>query len=690
MKNLYLFSLLCLTVFAVKANDKSPVKGVLSATENVNMIDLGGGFEIPENALFAYAPFTGGINNIGLYIYDPETDDLTYDPSYLGSTGGSSHHALDYNPADGGIYLLIDMGGGRAVATYDLDTETVGVISTAVSTTGDVQAQAMAFGPDGTLYITFQGGEINTFDLGTGDTTAFADVGAAGSAGGVGLTFDVENGQLVHASGSGAAITLNGVDAGSGAVSTLFTFAAATCGTAQAMEYVGNGKIIASTTFGCDTIYTIDLNTEAITVLANPTGFNSSIKDLMYVGDFTPFEITCQEAEIAIQPDFTATATAADVLVEEFRMNELYALNPFSSGVDNVFLLDYERETDDIVWDDTYIQSTGSGGAFMLDFNPRDQLVYFLGSTGGGRTLFTFDLDTGDRVEIGPIVSDGGSTNPQAMAFGSNGALYFVFNTGEINRYSLASGTMSPFTTVETAGGGVGLTYDFDNDRLIHARGSTVATITEIPLSTGVPQALFSFVVPDGGCGGTAQAIEYVGNNKLVGSTTFGCSSIYTVDLVTFTPNMILDPSFTDDIKSLMLIDYEVDIVPDTFSCDDLGANDVVVTVTDPFNRQASCETVVTVVDPDDNCILSVTDLTLEEFAIYPNPANDYVTVRWDITNQVHGVEIYDISGKRLINLGLDNATLEQTIDVSALSAGLYMVRIFSDQDTATKKLVIR
>ncbi|MEP2936701.1 MAG: T9SS type A sorting domain-containing protein [Gilvibacter sp.] len=691
MKNLYLFSLLCLTVFAVKANDKNPVKGALSTTETVNMIDLGGGFEIPENALFAYAPFTGGVDNIGLYIYDPETDDLTYDPSYLGSTGGSTHHALDYNPADAGIYLLIDMGSGRSVATFDLETETVSVISTAVSTTGNTQPQSMAFGPDGTLYIAFQSGEINTYDLGSGDTTAFADVGGtAGSAGGVGLTFDVENGQLVHASGSGAAITLRGIDT-SGTVSTLFTFAAATCGTAQAMEYVGNGKIIASTTFGCDTIYTIDLNTEAITVLANPTGYNGSIKDLMYVGDFTPFEITCQEAEIAIQPDFIATATAADVLVEDFPMNQLYALDPFASGVDNVFLLDYERDTDDIVWDDTYVQSTGAGGAFAFDFNPRDQTVYFMGSaTGGGRALFTFDVETGDRVELGDIVSDGGSTNPQAMAFGSNGALYFVFNSGEINRYSLASGTMSPFATVETAGGGVGLTYDFDNDRLIHARGSTVATISEIPLSTGVPQALFSFVVPDDGCGGTAQAIEYVGNDKLIASTTFGCSSIYTVDLVTFVPNMILNPSFTDNIKSLMLIDYEVDITPNDFSCDDLGPHDVVVTVTDPFNRQASCETVVTVVDPDDNCILSTDEVTLDQFVMYPNPANDYFTLSWDPINRITAVEVYDFSGKRLINLPIDAFDSEQTIDVSSLSRGIYLVRVFNEDTMATKKLVIK
>jgi hypothetical protein len=372
-------------------------------------------------------------------------------------------------------------------------------------------------------------------------------------------------------------------------------------------------------------------------------------------------------------------------------MNELYALNPFSSGVDNIFKLDYERETDAIVYDDTYIQSSGSGGAFVFDFNPRDQTVYFLGSgAGGSRALYTFDLETGDRVLLGPIVSDGGSSNPQAMAFGSNGTLYFVFNTGEINKYNVTTLTMSPWTTVETAGGGVGLTYDFDNDRLIHARGATVATITEIPISTGVPQALFSFVVPSGGCGGTSQAIEYVGNNKVISSTTGGCSSIYTVDLVTFTPDMILDPSFTDDIKSLMLIDYEVNIVPDTFSCDDLGANDVVVTVIDPFAREASCETVVTVTDPDENCLLSVVDATLDSFVMYPNPANDYFTLSWDATNGLNAVQVYDISGKRLLDININTAATEQTIDVSSLSPGMYMVRVFNDNNVVTKKLVIR
>ncbi len=410
----------------------------------------------------------------------------------------------------------------------------------------------------------------------------------------------------------------------------------------------------------------------------------------MFVGSFTPFEITCQEAAITIQPDFTAVTTAEDVLVEDFPMNELYALNPFLGGVENIFKLDYERDTDDITWDDSYIQSTGAGGAFVFDYNPKDQTVYFLGGSGGSRTLFTFDLETGDRVELAAIVSDGGSTSPQAMAFGSNGTLYFVFNTGEINKFNISSLSMTPLTTVETAGVGVGLTYDFDNDRLIHARGTSVATITEIPISTGVPQALFSFVVPDGGCGGTAQAIEYVGNNKVVSSTTGGCSSIYTIDLMTFTPDMILDPSFTDDIKSLMLIDYEVDIVPDTFSCDDLGANDVVVTVTDPFNREASCETVVTLTDPDENCLLSTNDVSLDSFVMYPNPANGYFTLSWDLQNRIAAVEVYDISGKQLIAMPLQDASTEQTIDVSALSPGIYLIRVFNETTMVTKKLVIR
>lgn len=676
-----------ITLFASNIK-KDPI--VKNPNPNSATIDLGGGFEVPENALFALAPFSGGIDNIGLYIYDPETDDLTYDPSYLGTTGGVNQLALDYNPADNGVYMLIDFGSGRTVASYDLETQTVTEIGLATSTTGNNQTQAMAFDSDGTLYIAYQSGEIQIFDLGTGTSTAFADVGSAGSAGGVGMTYDFDNDQLVHASGSGGAIQLIGID-GAGTTSSLFTFSAPTCGTAQAMEYVGNGKIIASTTFGCDTIYTIDLNTEGTEVLANPTGYQTSIKDLMFIGDLAPFEITCTESEITIQPDFVAVATADDVIAEDFPSNQLYALNPFSSGVDNLFLLNYERETDDISLDDSYLQSTGSGGAFALDFNPRTETVYFLGSgAGGARTLYTFNLETGDRVDVGPIVSPGGSTNPQAMAFARNGILYFVFNTGEIGAYNLTTDSMSLFTTVETAGGGVGLTYDFDNDRLIHARGTTAATITEIPISTGVPQALFSFVVPDGGCGGTSQAIEYVGNNKVISSTTGGCSSIYTVDLVTFTPDMILDPSFTNDIKSLMLIDYDVAIVPNNFSCDDLGAKDVTVTVTDPFGREASCDTVVTVTDPDDNCILAVNEFTLEQIQMYPNPASDYLTINWDSSKQLTAVEVYDITGKRLINLELSTVVGEKALDVSALSAGIYLVRIIDQSTAVTKRLVIQ
>jgi hypothetical protein len=95
------------------------------------------------------------------------------------------------------------------------------------------------------------------------------------------------------------------------------------------------------------------------------------------------------------------------------------------------------------------------------------------------------------------------------MAFGADGILYFVFSNGEVNAYNIDNQIMSPLSSLPS-NGAVGLTYDYDNNRLIHATGSGLVNLTAIDIGTGVTTPLFS-VSP--GCG--AQAIEYVGD-KLI------------------------------------------------------------------------------------------------------------------------------------------------------------------------------
>ena len=83
---------------------------------------------------------------------------------------------------------------------------------------------------------------------------------------------------------------------------------------------------------------------------------------------------------------------------------------------------------------------------------------------------------------------------------------------------------------------------------------------------------------------------------------------------------------------------------------------------------------------------LSVSDNTLLDMRIYPNPSNgSYVSIQTPV-NGVKYVEVFDITGKRLINTSLSADTLE----VSSLSAGMYLIKVTVEGQSKTSKLIVR
>lgn len=88
-----------------------------------------------------------------------------------------------------------------------------------------------------------------------------------------------------------------------------------------------------------------------------------------------------------------------------------------------------------------------------------------------------------------------------------------------------------------------------------------------------------------------------------------------------------------------------------------------------------------------------VTPLTLstDEFAstgfnIYPNPVTSGVVNITSTSNEVISVTVYDILGKQVLNTQVENNTL----NVSSLNTGIYILNINQNGNTSTKKLVIK
>jgi hypothetical protein len=83
-------------------------------------------------------------------------------------------------------------------------------------------------------------------------------------------------------------------------------------------------------------------------------------------------------------------------------------------------------------------------------------------------------------------------------------------------------------------------------------------------------------------------------------------------------------------------------------------------------------------------------DVEGNEFGLYPNPANESVTLKFGgPENKRYNVEIADITGQQALSLMIE-ANDEKKIGTSSLTPGIYFVTIFSQGRTfQTRKLVI-
>jgi len=82
---------------------------------------------------------------------------------------------------------------------------------------------------------------------------------------------------------------------------------------------------------------------------------------------------------------------------------------------------------------------------------------------------------------------------------------------------------------------------------------------------------------------------------------------------------------------------------------------------------------------------LSIENRNLVAFNLYPNPAVNEVFMSTNVQNST--VDIYNITGKLVLTKVL--AFGNNTVNISELSAGVYLARFSSDRKIETKKLII-
>lgn len=94
---------------------------------------------------------------------------------------------------------------------------------------------------------------------------------------------------------------------------------------------------------------------------------------------------------------------------------------------------------------------------------------------------------------------------------------------------------------------------------------------------------------------------------------------------------------------------------------------------------------IVQVAKVDMSTVSGLRDEEAASLGVYPNPASDYVRV---ISEETGMVEIFDVAGQLVISQELNQA--DQLINISALSQGLYTLRVSNGSQISTTKLVVK
>ncbi|MGJ8548943.1 T9SS type A sorting domain-containing protein [Winogradskyella wichelsiae] len=102
------------------------------------------------------------------------------------------------------------------------------------------------------------------------------------------------------------------------------------------------------------------------------------------------------------------------------------------------------------------------------------------------------------------------------------------------------------------------------------------------------------------------------------------------------------------------------------------------------FRGWASINTVYGALNPT-SVTLSTESFELKGFSIYPNPADTSITIT-SLDQTIDSVELFNVLGRSVLRTsGLTN----DTVDVSQLASGIYLLKIKSGINSVTKRIII-
>ena len=114
-----------------------------------------------------------------------------------------------------------------------------------------------------------------------------------------------------------------------------------------------------------------------------------------------------------------------------------------------------------------------------------------------------------------------------------------------------------------------------------------------------------------------------------------------------------------------------------------VGVWTITFTATDDYGNVSTCEMELDLTE------LGTQDNELNNaISLYPNPANGQVTISNSSNIALETAMIYDLNGKLVSQINLQDMQSEKVIDVASFATGVYMVQITGEQSSVVKRLI--
>ena len=84
--------------------------------------------------------------------------------------------------------------------------------------------------------------------------------------------------------------------------------------------------------------------------------------------------------------------------------------------------------------------------------------------------------------------------------------------------------------------------------------------------------------------------------------------------------------------------------------------------------------------------VLSTEEFSASNLTVYPNPAKTTITIKSTEQAQIDSVELYSVLGKRVLT---SSNLVNDSIDVSEVASGIYLLKVNSGANSVTKRIII-